>query len=93
MLKNDKEALIKRLVYKSKYMGCRENDIIFGTFAANNLHNMADNELLLYQDLLEQNDAQLLAWLTSQAKAPQKFSALIEKILNYKLIHNNEPGI
>jgi antitoxin CptB len=93
MLKTDKQSFIKMLIYKSSYMGCRENDIIFGQFAVNNLHNLLDNELLLYQELLEQNDAELFAWITKQKKAPRKFSALIKRIVNYKISIKDEFNI
>jgi len=85
MLKKDKQEFIKMLIYKSNYMGCRENDIIFGRFASNNLHNMPDNKLLLYRDLLAENDANLFTWVTSQSPVPKKYSALIEKIIDYQL--------
>ena len=78
------------LIYKSNYMGCRENDIIFGSFASNNLGNISDAELLLYADLLRENDTNLFSWVTGQSKPPERYLALIKKIIDYKLHMNNK---
>ncbi len=75
--------LIKKLIYKSNYMGCKENDIIFGRFAKHNLEQMDAEELLLYAKLLEYNDADLLSWITGEAKPDEEFELLIHKIKKY----------
>jgi antitoxin CptB len=84
MLQNDREKLIKKLVYQSNYMGCKENDIVFGRFATDNLKYMQEKELALYQSLLQHNDADLFSWITKQNQYPEKFQALIDKIASYQ---------
>ncbi len=76
-------------------MGCRENDIIFGQFALNNLINMSEEELYLYQELIAQNDILILSWITRQEECPEKFQKLITKILDYVALlphHAKAPG-
>ncbi len=83
------EFLIKKLIYQSKYMGCRENDIIFGTFASNNLPTMDDEKIFLYAQLLQHSDTDLLSMITGLTQIDGKYAALIEQIINYtKTIKN-----
>ena len=63
-------------------MGCRENDIIFAKFAKKSLNKMNLPELLLYEQLIMRNDAELFAWVTGQSKCEAKFQDLLNKILD-----------
>ncbi len=63
-------------------MGCRENDIIFAKFAKKSLNKMNLPELLLYEELIMRNDAELFAWITGQSKCEGKFQDLLNKILD-----------
>ena len=83
MPNKDQTLLIKKLIYKSKYMGCRENDIIFSHFAINNLAQMQGKKLFLYADLLQQNDADLFAWVTQQSSPKPEYADLIAQIINH----------
>jgi succinate dehydrogenase flavin-adding protein (antitoxin of CptAB toxin-antitoxin module) len=64
-------------------MGCRENDIIFGTFAKNNLSKMNLLELSLYAELIMRSDSELFAWITGQVKCESKFQYLLNQILDH----------
>ena len=73
--------MLKKLIYKSHYMGCRENDIIFGKFAKNHLASLNKSDLLLYEDLLKQTDADLWSWINCVKIAPTIFHDLLNKII------------
>lgn len=83
LVNEKRNILIKKLIHNSMYMGCRENDIIFGSFAVANLVNMSDQKLFLYAALLQQNDADLLSWVTKQSPADKKFIKIITQIIDY----------
>jgi antitoxin CptB len=88
MVEKERASLNKKLIYQSNYMGCRENDIIFGRFAKKNLSDLSDEEILLYQELLGQEDLLLFSWLTKQVVCPTRFQQLIAKI--YKSMVSDE---
>ena len=70
---NNRTVFIKKLIYRSKYTGTRETDILLGNFADNHLKNLDDDDLLAYQDLLNSGDPRI--W---------RLSIDIEKSISYK---------
>ena len=62
----------KRLVHRSRYRGCREADLVFGKFADAHVETMDASALDRYEALLEENDHDLLAWLTGRTPVPDR---------------------
>ena len=56
---NNRSVFIKKLIYRSKYTGTRETDILLGNFAVNHLHTLSDENLLCYQRLLDSGDPRI----------------------------------
>jgi len=52
----NRSNFIKKLIYRSKYTGTRETDILLGDFADNYINKLNDAELLAYQKLLDSGD-------------------------------------
>ncbi|MEZ5691062.1 MAG: succinate dehydrogenase assembly factor 2 [Rickettsiales bacterium] len=59
----DRETRIKRLRYRSWHRGWKETDLILGGFADEHLADMGDNEIDIYEKLLDENDADIWDWL------------------------------
>tara|TARA_X000000368_G_scaffold398326_1_gene368270 strand:+ start:360 stop:617 length:258 start_codon:yes stop_codon:yes gene_type:complete len=57
-LKN-RSVFIKKLIYRSKYTGTRETDILLGKFAENYLYKLSDDNLLSYEKLLQSGDPRI----------------------------------
>ncbi len=74
------ENRLKRLRMRSIRRGIREMDMILGRFSEIALSDLSDDELRLYDDLLSENDHDLYQWVTGQAAAPDRFTALIDRI-------------
>ena len=55
----NRNNFIKKLIYRSKYTGTRETDILLGDFADNFINNLNDDELLAYQKLLDSGDPRI----------------------------------
>ena len=72
---------IKRLKMRSMRRGIKEMDIILSHFASNRLEGMTLDQLSNYDLLTLENDHDLYSWVTGIAKPPQKFSYLINEIL------------
>ena len=56
---NNRSVFIKKLIYRSKYTGTRETDILLGNFAESYLHKLSDENLKCYQKLLESGDPRI----------------------------------
>ena len=82
---NNRTVFIKKLIYRSKYTGTRETDILLGNFADNYLKNLDDDDLLAYQDLLNSGDPRI--WRLSidiEKSETSKENFLIDLIKEFK---------
>ena len=75
-------ALFKKVLYKARHCGIKENDLIFSNF----LHKipLSQEELRTLDHLLNQND-----WDTYYAitKAPERNGTLLDKVREF--VHKN----
>lgn len=83
MLEN-KEITIKRLRYQSWHRGCKETDEILGAYADAHLQTMADADILLFKDLLDEDDGMIWHWLLGQKTADEKYASLIASIIAFQ---------
>ncbi len=83
MQKEQRTYLIKKLLYKSNYRGCKETDLILGNFAHKYIDSLNDNELLEFEIILNQMDPDIIDWLNNFESAPNNISkTLLAKISN-----------
>ena len=81
----NRNNFIKKLIYRSKYTGTRETDILLGDFADNFINNLNDDELLAYQNLLDSGDPRI--WRLSidiETTNSDKEKLIIKMIKKYK---------
>ena len=74
------EDQLKRLAMRSMRRGIKEMDLILSAYARDRLSDMDDEALQTYDALLSENDQDLYLWVTGQAPAPERFSAMISDI-------------
>ncbi|MFT6452850.1 MAG: antitoxin CptB, partial [Halocynthiibacter sp.] len=80
MVSETHEHRIKRMKMRSMRRGIKEMDIVLSAYAEDRLAGMSEAQLDLYDVLLEENDQDLLSWVTGQVAAPESLSALIAAI-------------
>ena len=56
---NNKQLFLKKLIYRSKYTGMKETDLLLGNFAKNHLKNFSYEELISYEKLLNTSDLRI----------------------------------
>ena len=81
----NRSVFIKKLIYRSKYTGTRETDILLGTFAEKHLDNLSDENLLAYGQLLQSGDPRI--WRLSidiEQTEIEKEKTLINLIRDFK---------
>ena len=81
----NRSVFIKKLIYRSKYTGTRETDILLGTFAEKHLVNLSDENLLAYEQLLQSGDPRI--WRLSidiEQTEIEKEKTLINLIRDFK---------
>jgi len=78
-----REVLLRKVIYKSLNRGCKENDVLVGQFAAGQLQDFSDEELLIYADFLEEDDYQIYHWILKNEITPDKYLDIITKIRKF----------
>jgi antitoxin CptB len=76
-LSSELGALRRQLVFRSKHLGVRELDLLVGTWADRNVHNLSETELYAF-------NTQVLKHETPD---------LLKKVLGQAEIHENEPMV
>lgn len=64
------DARRKRLLYRSRYRGLHENDLLLGRFADARLAGLSEAQLDRFEALLERPDNDLYDWITDRRPAP-----------------------
>jgi antitoxin CptB len=70
---DDLDKQRKRLHFRSFRRGTKESDLVIGGFAEANLARMDARVLDQFEALLNQNDPEVLAWITALADPPDEF--------------------
>ena len=74
------DVIRKRLSIRSWRRGTKELDLILGRFSDDNLIKLEMAELVLYEQLLSNDDYLIYCWLFEKEKGPKKFCGLIKLI-------------
>ena len=81
------EPYRNKLKYRAWHRGFREADLILGPFADAHLPSMNAGELEAFEQLLEQPDHDLYAWIIGQAIAPDAHDGeVLAKIRQFRLM-------
>lgn len=76
----------KRLLYQSRHRGTQEADLLIGGFATQFLPVMDNRQLDLFERLLDENDVDLVNWITGRAVAPETIrNDVFDLLNNFKL--------
>jgi len=75
----------RRLIYRSWYCGFKEMDLLLGRFAKTHMATLSEEEVDIYEKLLEDNnDPRLYRWITAQEDVPSEHdTTLLRKIRDY----------
>ena len=81
-----RQVRVKRLIYRSSYTGMKETDLLLGQFAARHLTELSDNELDMFEALLDAGDPRILSWVQGDEQVPEAFQGtVIDLIKNFEV--------
>ncbi|MEM1383855.1 MAG: succinate dehydrogenase assembly factor 2 [Pseudomonadota bacterium] len=81
-----RETRLKRLAIRSWRRGTREMDLILGGYADACLSELGEDRLAAYEELLEENDQDLYAWVAGTVEASLAHRDMVERIANFHRI-------
>ncbi len=82
----DRATRLKRLHFRSHHRGTKEADLLIGGFFDAHGAGWSDDEMTLFEALLEEQDVDIMAWAMGTDVAPDKYAGSILaalKTLNY----------
>jgi antitoxin CptB len=82
----DRPARIKRLRFRAWHRGTREADMLIGGFFDCHHQGWSDEEIAWFEDLLEEQDVDIMAWAIGTAEPPARVEGPLLarlKLLNY----------
>ena len=80
----DIAVLQKKILYKAKYRGTKEGDVVIGGFVSANIDNFDEDYLLALDDFLELNDQDILTMISNATPISEKYNQIIADILKHK---------
>ncbi|NIJ20373.1 antitoxin CptB [Sphingomonas naasensis] len=87
----DREHRLKRLRFRAWHRGVKEADLLIGGFFDAHAERWNDEEIALFETLLEEQDVDIMAWAMGTATVPERYHGTIMtalKTLNYVPISN-----
>lgn len=63
----------RRALYRSWRRGTREMDLLMGRFADAEIDVLSDDELAVFEDLIEVQDRDLFSWISGTAETPETY--------------------
>ena len=74
----------KRLVYRSNYRGFKEADMILGGYAKAHIDTMSDDEVIMFEDLLNAKDHDIYGWIMGTLPVPANYDTpLLERLRTF----------
>ena len=64
---------LKRLAWRAHHRGTREADLLVGGFFDAQHASWTDNECALFEQMLEEQDVDIMAWAHGTAQPPVRF--------------------
>ena len=75
-----REVMIKRLRMRSMRRGIKEMDLILSAYADAHLDGFSQEALVLYDQLLSENDHDIYGWVGGQFAVPEEYLDLVSHI-------------
>lgn len=81
------EARRRRLIYRSRYTGMKETDLLLGPFAERHVPGFTDEQLDRYECLLAAPDPDIFDWATGRQPVPAAYDTDVMTLLrNFKSV-------
>ena len=82
----DRATRLKRLHFRAHHRGTKEADLLIGGFFEAHGAGWSDDEMTLFEALIEEQDVDIMAWAMGTDVAPDRYAGSILaalKTLNY----------
>ena len=82
-----RELWLKRLTYRSWHRGCKETDLVLGSYCSQKLESMDAARMSLFEAFLDEDDADIWSWLTDKTPCPKaEYAPLLQELKGLQLV-------
>ena len=85
MIENN-SLILKKILYRAKYRGCKETDFLLGNFFSENKDQIINYGFELCQDFLNEDDLLIYDWVLGKISGPEKYQKLLTDIKKFNRI-------
>ena len=78
---NDLETYKKKIIFKASHRGSKEMDILLGNFIKKYIELFNENELGLFNTILECDDDDIYQWIIGKKEIPNQYSNRVFSLL------------
>lgn len=79
------ETRRKRLIHRAHYRGFKEADLILSGFARLHGPELSNDDILVFEDLLNAKDHDIYAWITGTLPVPANYDTpLLERLRAFR---------
>ncbi|RIY01608.1 succinate dehydrogenase assembly factor 2 family protein [Aureimonas flava] len=89
---SDLDPRRRKALFRSWHRGTREMDLVLGRFADAEIGRLDDEELTLFEHLMEAPDRDLFSWLTGSAATPANYDTTVFRRIRAHYELNDEAG-
>ena len=75
------ETYKKKIIFKASHRGSKEMDILLGNFIKKYIELFNENELGLFNDILECDDDDIYQWIIGKKEIPSQYSNRVFSLL------------
>jgi antitoxin CptB len=81
-----RDLWLKRLTYRSWHRGCKETDLVLGTYCQQNIEMLSKEQLFIFEAFIDEDDAEIWAWLTEKTPCPKpEYESLLITLREQKI--------
>ena len=73
----DREISLKRLRFRAWHRGTKEADLLVGGFYDNYATGWNEAEMLLFEEMLEEQDVDIMAWAMGTQPVPARYAGTL----------------
>ena len=89
----DRDARLRRIRYRAWHRGTREADFMIGGYFDACSGNWDEAGLAWFEDLLEEQDVDIMAWVIGTAPVPERFAgAMMQRMQRTDYIDISKEG-
>ncbi len=82
-----RDLWLKRLTYRSLHRGCKETDMVLGTYCTQQITTLPNDQLALFEAFLDEDDADIWAWLIEKKTCPKaEYTTLLTALRKQKIL-------